>query len=163
MTAWRSRAPILLDVRTDEFPDQRSVSAVPFEHAHHVALAWVLDHTGSNILLTDHPVVGWSCPGGHVEPGETLVAAAARELLEETGLELAAVTGQPLTLRRSVGCPRNPGSQTIHWAAGFEFIGDRAATLRPEGGRSVRWFPLDAVPHDCASDIAAVLAHLVDR
>lgn len=52
------------------------------------ALAVTLD--GDRVLLVrrrNPPDAGlWSFPGGHVEPGETALAAAARELAEETGV-----------------------------------------------------------------------------
>jgi 8-oxo-dGTP diphosphatase len=50
----------------------------------------VLD--GKRVLLIKRgkpPKLGeWSLPGGHLEPGETLRAAASREVQEETGLSV---------------------------------------------------------------------------
>ena len=53
------------------------------------ALVVILDKTGQNVLLTreKNGSVWW--PGGKLEPGETPVDAAIREMEEETGLRLA--------------------------------------------------------------------------
>ncbi len=52
--------------------------------------ALVVDAKGRVLLVKRRfpPFQGlWSIPGGHVEPGETVIDAASRELYEETGIE----------------------------------------------------------------------------
>lgn len=40
------------------------------------------------VVLVNHPTRGWSFPGGHLEPKESLADAVHREVLEETGLTI---------------------------------------------------------------------------
>jgi phosphatase NudJ len=52
--------------------------------------ALVVVRRGHRFLLTQERKYGstWSIPGGRVEPGETLVTAAIREVHEETGVPI---------------------------------------------------------------------------
>ncbi len=60
-----------------------------------VAAGAVISDSNGRVLLVRHRperkgfwAGKWICPGGKVEPGESLDEAAAREVMEETGLKL---------------------------------------------------------------------------
>ncbi len=55
-----------------------------------IGVSAYLEYEGKILLVKrGHPPCKncWALPGGHVEPGESLLEAAVRELLEETGVE----------------------------------------------------------------------------
>lgn len=132
----------------------------PSCEGHVTAIAWVTDAAAEKLLLVHHRLHGWSCPGGHVEPGESPAQAATRELLEETSIA-ATASGEPLTISTSLGCARTPGAR--HWTIGYRFVVAADAPSRAEPRQPVRWFPLDALPTPRADDIDAVAAHLTRR
>jgi 8-oxo-dGTP pyrophosphatase MutT (NUDIX family) len=101
----------------------------------------VLD--GDRVLLIRPTYLpGWQFPGGGVEPGETAAAAAAREVLEETGV---AVEGQPLL--HGLFLHRIAGSARDHVAV---YVWRSSRTSRAFRANleiaDCRWFALDALP-----------------
>lgn len=57
-----------------------------------VTMCMIMDPATKRVLVQDKTDVAWkfghSFPGGHVEPGEAVLAAMKREILEETGLNI---------------------------------------------------------------------------
>jgi 8-oxo-dGTP diphosphatase len=94
---------------------------------------------------------GWALPGGFVDYGETLEAAAAREAREETGLELT-----ELQQFRAYSDPsRDPRQHNISMV----FTARGNGTLQAgDDARTACWFPLAALPSPLCFDHAKILA-----
>ncbi|NDK26496.1 NUDIX hydrolase [Streptomyces sp. TR1341] len=115
-------------------------------HAGHVtASALVLDPERGRVLLTLHRKLRmWLQMGGHCEPGDATVAAAAlREATEESGMAgLTLLPGGPVRL------DRHPIPSPCHWHYDVQY-----AALAPSGAVAaisdesldLRWFPYDEV------------------
>ena len=93
-----------------------------------------LDADGRILLLRWRDPVDdvliWEPPGGGVEPGESFLAAARRELAEETGLDPAPVRGPSVTVPRDF---RWKGRQ---FTGPEEFFLARYPTAQPELDRA---------------------------
>lgn len=117
--------------------------------AHVTCGVLVLSHDGSEVLLNLHGKAGiWVAFGGHCEPGDgSLIDAATRELLEESGLsdfwvraEIAQLDVHPVDFCK-------PHGHVEH--LDVRFVGRAGAGAIPrasEESHEVRWFPLDDVP-----------------
>lgn len=81
----------------------------------------------------------WGFPGGHVEPGETALAAACRELQEETGLNARA-----LGYLTNVDVIRHDGDGRVlvHYLLAAVLCADPSGTLAAaDDVADAAWFP----------------------
>lgn len=115
----------------------------------------VLERDGAVLLVErSFPPLGWALPGGFVDMGERVGAAAVREAKEETGLDVRLVT----LLHVYSDPARDPRRHTLSvvfvaTAEGEPVGGDDAA--------QARFFPLDALPSPICFDHGRILEDYV--
>jgi 8-oxo-dGTP pyrophosphatase MutT (NUDIX family) len=150
-TRWKIRSDRLVDetpqVRlsiaslelTSGFTFEQYVMRLP-----RCAMTVVLDQTAKRMLLIwRHRFIIdrwlWELPGGYIDPGEDGIAAAAREVEEETGYRPRSIepilTFQPMTGSAD-------SAHELYLARGADRVG---APLADEA-EEVRWIPLADLP-----------------
>jgi 8-oxo-dGTP pyrophosphatase MutT (NUDIX family) len=116
----------------------------------------VVINNGLVLVVSQHGR-SWSLPKGHIEDGEDAVAAARREIYEETGITELKYIGELGTYRRyKIGADGSEDTSELKTITMFLFTTSQTALapVDPENPEA-RWVARE--------DVAGLLTHIKDK
>jgi 8-oxo-dGTP diphosphatase len=111
----------------------------------------VIEVPGGIVLIErKNPPFGWALPGGFVDAGESVAAAAVREAREETSLEV--------TLREQFFCYSDPGRDPRQHTLSVVFLAEAIGVPRAaDDAARVEVFSAESLPAALAFDHGQIL------
>ena len=130
-----------------------------------VPAAYVMVRRGDEVLLLLRADTGymdgyWAVPAGHVERGESVLAAAVRELKEEVGIDVDPSDLQPVTAMHRTGGNGDPIDERVDFFFVTEKWSGEPRLMEPDKAADLDWYPLDNLPDPVVPHEARVLASL---
>lgn len=116
-----------------------------YHPGHVTASGWVIHPDGDRVLLIHHAKLGlWVQPGGHVDPSDPdLMAAARREIAEETGLTDLEPVGGIVDLDVHPFPATGDQLDHRHFDVRFAFVSRTADLTHNDEAHDARWVGVD--------------------
>jgi 8-oxo-dGTP diphosphatase len=93
-----------------------------------------------------HGAGEWCFPGGHLEMGETVFETAARETIEETGLEVNEF--ELISIADEMRYLKSDGKHYLNVGVKAVYNGGEAKIMEPDKCLEWKWFDLDKLPEE---------------
>lgn len=142
-------------------------------HAHRLPLvpaAYVLltrsGDTDDEVLLQQRQNTGFrdgywaTAAAGHVDAGESVLAAAVRETREELGVSVRAADLEPLTSLHRTDGTLVPVEQRVDWFFRVRRWAGEPRVMEPDKNAGVGWFALSGLPEPVVPHERDVLERL---
>lgn len=133
-----------------------------------VPAAYVVFLRDDEILLQLRQNTGYAdghwatAAAGHVEEGESVLAAAVRETAEEIGVVVAEADLVPLSVMHRTGNTHDAIDERVDFFFTCREWSGRPWLREPDKAAALEWFPLDALPSPVVPHELRVLGALAD-